>query len=226
MGQDEEFLDLIVERFEFDAGVHPDKATALDKAALEADTILYRDIYGALELDLATHWKKSVTYPSPPIHKDGNIAWRPKRFILPQDYEQGIRWIPFDGMQQFDVQIEAQQTSTGYNAVVKLVAYVWDDINAGDGRRGCLLDLVDRTSKYANRCKAKIAETTRVKVPMDRNKKENINSAYLIEVQGPKFVVGGFEFLPNELGDISYTDVTFTPIDIEKRHEDCQWRDR
>ncbi len=225
MGQDEEFLDLIVERFEFDAGTHPDKETALDKAAHEADTILYFDIYGALELDLVTHWKKSVTYPSPSIRKEGNIAWKPKRFILPQDYEKGIRWIPFDGMQQFDVQIEARQTSTGYNAIVKLVAYVWDDIKAGEGRIGCLLDLVDRTTKYNNRCKPIIAETTKVKVPMDRNKMENINNASLYEGQDSCSVLG-FEFLPNEIGDISYTDVTFTPIDIKERQEDCQWRDR
>ena len=225
MGQDGEFLDLIVERFEFDAGIHPDKATALDEAALQADTLLSNDIWGGLEMDIGTGWSGSTRYPSPPIHKDGNVIWKPKRFILPQDYEQGIRWMPFDGMQQFDVQIEARQILTGYHAIIKLVAYVWDDIKRGDGRLGCLLDLVDRT-KYANHCKAKVAETTRVRVAMNSNKKEDINGAHLNGDSSLGFFVSGFDFPQHEPGYRGSTQVTFTSIDIKKRHEDCMYRDR
>src|SRR5574341_1032829 len=107
-------LDLVVERYEFSATRIYNKYAfltereAILRAATLAESILYNDIYGALQLDMVTGWGKgNVDYPKHREQGDDVAKWQSNWHIPPHEYEQGIRWKPLDGMQQFDVKIEA-----------------------------------------------------------------------------------------------------------------------
>lgn len=218
-----ESLDLIVERYQFKADSADTKRDALLSAARLAERVLYIDIAGALQLDLIIGWgKQSPNYPVPEEHSDGVAKWRPQWHIPPYEYESSIRWRPYDGMQQFDIGIESKEEENIHTGKVNMVAYVWDDkpLIIGDGRKGCLLDVVNR-----NRDRIIFAESGRIAIPMDKNTKTDINHAHL-DKYGDRWHIFGFEFPPDDRGDRSHRPVVFTAIDIEERHQDCGYRDR
>lgn len=218
----EKSIDLVVERYKFSADKANSRSEAIIKASSLADSILYNDIYGALELDLVKGWgKEGPNYPQCKEHNDGIARWKSRWHIPPHEYERGIRWKPLDGMQQFYVSLEVKKGERNYQGFVKIIAYVWDDKKySGDGRVGCLLDIVDR-----NRDAVIFAETGRIAIPMDKNSKKGINDADLY-LHGTRWHVGGFTFPPDSIGDVGHVPIKFVPIDINKRHEDCKYRDR
>jgi hypothetical protein len=223
MANDQLPLDLIIERYRFNSRPCSNQQAAVKEAARLAENILYIDVYGALQLDMAIGWgRHPPEYPKPREREDGVASWKPNWHIPPYEYERGIRWKPFDGMQQFDVSIEVQQHEDVYQGVVKIVAYVWDDGEGmGDGRMGCLLDIINRNREHVT-----LAETAKITIPnLGVNSKERINDAHLIDCMHP-LTIHGFEFPPDENGDISYRKITFEPINVEQRRRDCAYRDR
>jgi len=215
-------LDLTVERYQFKTDPAKSENKALRMAAERAEIILYKDIWGALELDLNIHWSKSPPYPNPAKVNDGHSVWQPKWFIPPHEYESKIRWKPLDQMQQFDVQTSAVEKNDSYQGIVSVDAYIWNDkiSGRGDGRFGCLLDLTHR-----NKDRILLAETADVTIPMNINDLTSINNTYYM-LWKDNMALFGFEFPPNEIGDISYKEFSFASIDIEKRTEECRYRDR
>ena len=218
-------LDLVVERYIFRAW-RPENNhfNALLSAARLAEGILYIDIYGALELDLIKGWGKSgPDYPKPKRQQDKVAEWKSNWIIPPYEYMAGIRWKPFDKMQQFQVKVEAVKKSNQYEGRVNLEAYVWDDAEVpyiNSNRLGCLLDIVNRNKDYII-----LAETGRIAIPMDKNKKEGIDDASL-GPYGKRWDIFGFLFPPDEIGDVGHRPIELKPIDIKRRHEDCAYRDR
>ncbi len=81
--------------------------------------MLYEDIYGALQLDLVIGWGKGgPSYlPDRTEHSDGAACWQGNWRIPPYEYEQGIRWKPLDGMQQFDVKVGPKTGDTSHRLV-------------------------------------------------------------------------------------------------------------
>jgi len=220
-----ESLDLIVERYTFKTSdMEYTHFEALMSAAWLAEKILYNDIYGALELDLVKGWGQSgPTYPQPEEQHDKVAKWNSNWIIPPYEYMSGIRWKPLDGMQQFEVKVEAVKKEEKYEGRVHMIAYVWNDKEfpyLGKDRTGCLLDIVDRSSE-----KIISAETGKIAIPMDKNKKEDISNAHLGEY-GKRWDIFGFLFPPDEIGDVGHRPIELKPIDVEKRHADCAYRDR
>jgi hypothetical protein len=224
--KEKENLDLIVERYTFKTRYNNSTHfEAILSAAGLAEGILYHDIYGALDLDLVKGWGRSgPDYPQPKEQHDQIAKWNSNWIIPPYEYMSGIRWKPLDGMQQFEIRAEAvKKGENSYEGRVQLVAYVWDDSGfpyLHGERTGCLLDIVNR-----NRENIISAETGKIAIPMDKNKKEDINSAQLNEY-GQRLDIFGFEFPPDEIGDISHRPIELQPINIKKRHQDCAFRDR
>ena len=214
-------LDLVVERYEFGAEMHSTRPEAIHEAARYAEKILYVDIWGALQLDLVIGWGKNsprLEYPKP-MEKHDNVArWKPNFFIPPHEYEAGIRWKPLDEMQQFDVRTEARRIEEKYQSVVKMVAYVWDDL-PHDGRIGCLLDVVNR-----NRNHNLLAERGRISTSFEDTTKQRIHDVILHRNQiTEKWNI--LNFTPDERGDTS-RPITLEPIDIEEIEGSCAYRDR
>lgn len=217
---EERNLELVVERFKFQAkDTIRDKFDAVMQACSDAEHMLYNDIWGALKLDLEG-WKSFDKYPEPKEISDslGIALWKPNWIIPPHEYQSGIRWKPFDGMQQFDVKASANQEGDAYRGVVDVTAYVWNE----DKRIGCLLDLVNRNRRRDNLI---IAETATIKIPSSGNTKDGINGAH-IQNWGENMVLFGFGFPPNEKGDTSYKEFIFSPVDLIQRERDGAYRDR
>ena len=117
-------LDLVVERYKF---ATPKNYSARDEAivvaARTAEGILYSDIWGALQLDLVIGWGKAgPTYPKRREINDSHARWLSNWHIPPYEYESGIRWKPLDGMQQFDVQVDAERKEKRYRGLINMVA--------------------------------------------------------------------------------------------------------
>lgn len=217
-------LDLVVVRYEFGTKTdYSNRFEAIIDGARMAENILYIDIHGGLQLDLDIGWGgRSPDYPRPNEHNDGIASWQPNWHIPPYEYEAGIRWKPFDQMQQFDVKVGAIPENENYRGVVQIVAYVWDDrINLNEeGRLGCLVDALHR-----NKDRILLAEGSRISILMDKNSKDNINKANIVPY-GDREDLFGFSFPPDDIGDTSHRPLDFTPIDIEEIRVRSIRRDR
>jgi hypothetical protein len=223
--KENETLELIVERYTFKTwSSEKTHMEALFRAASLAEGLLYCSIYGAIELDLIKGWgREGPNYPKPETRHDNVAEWKSNWIIPPYEYFKGIRWKPFDKMQQFEINVEAVKKGDQYEGRVHMVAYVWNDnsnVAGGGERTGCLLDVVDR-----NRGQILLAETGKIIIPMDKNKKEGINDANLGRY-GERWDVFGFLFPPDEIGDIGHRPIEFKPIDLDERHQECMYRDR
>ena len=216
---DTETVNLVVERFSIKTEqFSTDKHDALMSAARLAETILFVDIFGAVFYDTVASWgKKTVEYPSPKRVDTSDSCYKSNWHIPPYEYETGIRWKPFDCMQQFDVKVESRNTGAVYQGVVKLIAYVWAD---SEMRLGCLLDIVHRNEKQIE-----IAETGSVAVHMDNNSMDSIDNAHLINWSGG-WEVSGLNFSTDEKAYKSSQIISFSPIDLRERIRDCAYRDR
>jgi hypothetical protein len=227
ISQDTPWMDLVVERYTIKTSNKPNYYQAIMEAAWAAEKILYWDIGGALQLDLQDLWGKSTCkYPDSRIeHKDAIATWKATGWLIPPYlYEDGVDWVPYDGMQKFHVKTHADSLplpKEGYAGIVEVNAFVWDDTSKTNfWRLGCLADIVNRNSKNLI-----LAEGGRLQIPLDKNQTKDIKDATL-DKYSTDWVVSGFEFPPNDIGDISYRKITLNPIDIAQRNEMCNFRDR
>lgn len=218
MRDQDDTLDLIVERFQFIADKAKDRHQALLNAARHAERLLYVDIYGAIFYDLIEGWgKTSVSYPQPPKKNDDIASWNSNWHISPYEYASGLRWKPFDGMQQFEVKLDVHQDGENYVGQVNLIAYVWKD---GVDRTGILVDIVGR-----NLNSIKNAENAIIKIPSAMNTKQDIDNANILPY-GTEDHLFGFEYYPDAIGDVSHKKIEFKPINLEERKEGMNYRDR
>jgi len=225
------WMDLVVEKYIIKTvSLSPNSHKAFMRAAKLSEKILYHDILGGLQLDLEDLWGKSTcTYPdSKKKGKDKYSEWEASNWMIPPYlYEEGVSWIPYDGMQKFYIETSIKQKQVGiipgmgtaYQGLAEVHAFVWND-KSFLKRYGCLADVI-----YRNKNEIVSAKSARLAIPLDKNEESDISKAYLLET-GKKPEVLGFIFPPNEKGDISYREIDMEDIDIEKRCEMCQYRDR
>lgn len=142
------WMDLVVERYLIKASDGLSHYEAIMDAARTAERILYADITGALQRDLKIPTTSFCSYDKFRRNNGDGLSiasWRGKDWIIPPYlYEDGIDWVPFDGMQKFHVTIP----STGRTGIVEVNAFVWDDTSKTNfWRLGCLADIVNTNSK-------------------------------------------------------------------------------
>lgn len=225
-------LELRIDKFTFEtAEGYNSRLEALLDASKQAERLLYSDIYGALELDLVKGWgKPGPTYPEPEtkiqnLNPNFNfpVQWRSNWHIPPYEYWDGIRWIPLDGNQVFDIKAETFKKSDKHYARTKLVVYMWND-ERGFDRTGCLIDIPNRVYD-SDKFKITEALTSSIKIDMDKNTKMQIQTTRL-SPYGVEEQITGFEFEPDSIGDIGHRKIEFKPIDMKQRKIDYEFRDR